>query len=329
VSEGEFTLIARLVEAMPCRREDVVLGPGDDAAVLRPPAGMDLVQTVDTCLEGVHFPVGMAAEDVGWRSLAVNLSDLAAMGAEPAWGLLSLALPEPDQRWLEAFTRGVRGAAGEAAMALGFDQGTAGERRALALVGGDMVRGPLAVSFTLTGFVPRGTALSRAGASPGDEIWVTGPLGGGAAGLAALRRGDVAGAEPFLRPRARVAEGRALRGLASAAIDVSDGLAQDLGHLLDASGMGAVVTAEAVPVHPSVPSSQALSMALNGGDDYQLCFTVPAARRAALQAAAAGWAEPPVHIGVIRAQPGLELRRGGRAVPLPEGGWDHFKGQSA
>lgn len=331
MSQGEFALIARLVEAMPCRREDVVLGPGDDAAVLRPPAGMDLVQTVDTCLEGVHFPAGMAAEDVGWRSLAVNLSDLAAMGAEPAWGLLSLALPGADERWLQAFIRGVRAAAEEAAMAPGFDPGTAGERRALALVGGDMVRGPLAVSFTLTGFVPRGTALSRAGAAPDDEIWVTGPLGGGAAGLSAWRRGDVAGAEPFLRPRARVAEGGALRGLASAAIDVSDGLAQDLGHLLDASGVGAVVTAEALPVHPLASSSQAvseaLSMALNGGDDYQLCFTVPAQRRADLLAAAAGWSEPPVRIGVIRAQPGLELRSGGRAVPLPVGGWDHFKGQ--
>lgn len=327
MSEGEFALIARLVEAMPCRRDDVLLGPGDDAALLRPPPGTDLVQTVDTCLEGVHFPAGLPAEDVGWRSLAVNLSDLAAMGAEPAWGLLSLALPEPGEAWLDAFMRGVRGAAeaaaAECATAQGAAAGGTGEaRRALALVGGDTVRGPLAVSFSLTGFVPRGTALTRAGACPGDEIWVTGPLGGGAAGLAAWRRGDVAAARPFLRPRARLAEGQALRGLASAAIDVSDGLAQDLGHVLAASGVGAVVIAEQVPVH----SSATLSMALNGGDDYQLCFTVPAERRPALEAAAAAWPEPPVRIGIIRAAAGLELQSGGRAVPLPAGGWDHFAG---
>ena len=310
MSAGEFELIAGLVAAMPCRRPDVRVGPGDDAAVLRPPPGMDLVQTIDTCLEGVHFPVGMAPEDVGWRAVAVNLSDLAAMGAEPAWALLSLALPRAEEDWLARFARG----AAEALDAVGVD-----------LVGGDTVRGPLAVSFSLTGFVPPGTALRRSGAGPGDEIWVTGALGGGAAGLAAWQRGAQASAQPFLRPQPRLAEGQALRGLASAAIDVSDGLLQDLGHVLEASGVGAVVELERVPVH-ALAGPEGLAMALTGGDDYQLCFTVAAARRPELEALAASWREPPVCIGRVRAGSGLELQRAGRPVAAPSAGWDHFRG---
>jgi thiamine-monophosphate kinase len=312
VSGGEFALIARLVGALPCRRADVLAGPGDDAALLRTPPGVDLVQTVDTCLEGVHFPAGLDPADIGWRSLAVNLSDLAAMGAEPAWGLLSLVLPHADEAWLDAFARGAAQLAADA----GLD-----------LVGGDLVRGPLAVTFALTGFVPPGMALRRAGARPGDGVWVTGPLGGGSAGLAAWRRGEHGAAQAFLRPRPRLAEGRALRGLASAAIDVSDGLLQDLGHLLAAGGVGAALELERLPLHAGAAAAgtdAGLAMALGGGDDYQLCFTVPEHRAVELEAAAAGWAEQPVRIGVIRAEPGLELRREGRAVAVPDGGWDHF-----
>jgi thiamine-monophosphate kinase len=312
VSRGEFELIARLVKAVPCRRPDVRVGPGDDAAVLAPPAGLELVQTIDTCLEGVHFPAGLDPADVGWRGLAVNLSDLAAMGAEPAWGLLSLALPAADELWLDAFAAGV----GELAAAAGLD-----------LVGGDTVRGPLGVTFALTGFVPPGQALPRSGARPGDEIWVSGALGGGAAGLAAWRRGEREAAQPFLRPRPQLAEGCALRGLASAAIDVSDGLAQDLGHVLRASGVGGVVDLEALPLHPLARAAglpEGLTMALSGGDDYALCFTVPARARVALDSVSAGWAGPLARIGRIRAEAGLEWRRDGRPVPAPGAGWDHF-----
>jgi thiamine-monophosphate kinase len=312
VSSGEFALIARLVAALPCRRADVLAGPGDDAALLRPPPGVDLVQTIDTCLEGVHFPTGLAPADIGWRSLAVNLSDLAAMGAEPAWGLLSLALPRADEAWVDGFARGV----GELASMSGLD-----------LVGGDTVRGPLAITFALTGFAPPGTALRRAGARPGDGIWVTGPLGGGAAGLAAWQRGEPAAAGAFLRPQPRLAEGQALRGLASAAIDVSDGLVQDLGHLLAAGGVGAVIELERLPLDPGAAAAgpeAGLHMALNGGDDYQLCFTVPDGRVAELEALATGWRERPVRIGMIRAAPGMELHRDGRVVDLVAGGWDHF-----
>ena len=317
MSHSEFSLIERLVAAAPCRRADVLLGPGDDAALLRPPADMDLVQTVDTSLEGVHFPAGLAPADVGWRGLAVNLSDLAAMGAEPAWGLLSLALPQVDEAWLDGFATGVAELAG----AVGLD-----------LVGGDTVRGPLAVTFALTGFVPPGRALRRTGACPGDGVWVTGPLGGGAAGLAAWQRGARADAASFLRPRPRLAEGRALRGLASAAIDISDGLVQDLGHLLRAGGVGAVLEVERLPLDPGAAAAgteAGLRMALGGGDDYQLCFTVPAAREAELAAVSAAWAEPPVRIGAIRAAPGLELQRAGRPMSLPGGGWDPFRERDA
>lgn len=313
MSQGEFALIARLVAALPVRRDDVLAGPGDDGALLRPPPGVDLVQTIDTCLEGVHFPVGMAAADVGWRCLAVNLSDLAAMGATPAWGLLSLALPRADTTWLDDFARGV----GELAQAVGLD-----------LVGGDTVRGPLAVTFALTGLVPPDAALRRRGAAPGDGIWVTGPLGGGAAGLADWQSGGSAAAAAFLRPEPRLAEGCALRGIASAAIDVSDGLVQDLGHVLAASGVGAVLQLEAVPVAAAAAAhgeSTGLAMALQGGDDYQLCFTVPPSRNEALQRVAATWPEAPTQIGVIRAEPGLECRRGDQvADDVGTGGWDHF-----
>jgi thiamine-monophosphate kinase len=311
VKGGEFALIARLIAAMPCRRGDVLAGPGDDAALLRPPPGVDLVQTIDACVEGVHFPAGLDPADIGWRCLAVNLSDLAAMGADPAWGVLSLALPRADLTWLDAFARGVA----EAARPVGLD-----------LVGGDTVRGPLAISFALTGFVPQGMALRRSGARAGDEIWVTGPLGGGAAGLAAWRRGEFAAAKSFLRPHARLAEGRALRGLANAAIDVSDGLLQDLGHLLAASGVGAVINLEALPIDAgAAASATGIDMALGGGDDYELCFTVPPGRVAELESVAAPWPDRPVHIGVIRAETGLELRRDGRVVSAPGRGWDHFE----
>lgn len=313
MSRGEFELIARLVAAAPVRRADVLAGPGDDAALLRPPAGMELVQTMDTCLEGVHFPAGLEAADIGWRSLAVNLSDLAAMGAEPAWGLLSLVMPRPDEAWLDGFARGFA----ELAASSGLD-----------LVGGDMIQGPLAVTFALTGFVPPGQALRRAGARPGDGIWVSGPLGGGAAGLAAWRRGEQAAAGAFLRPRPQLAEGRALRGLASAAIDVSDGLVQDLGHLLEAGGVGATLELERVPLDPAAAAAgpgQGLRLALHGGDDYRLCFTLAADREPELKSRAAGWSEPPVRIGRIREGTGVELRHHGQPAEVPGHGWDAFR----
>lgn len=312
---GEFDLIARIAAALPCSRKDVLLGPGDDAALMKPPRTGQLVQTVDTCIEGVHFPAGLDPEDIGWHCLAVNLSDLAAMGAEPGWALLSLTLPHGDAEWVDGFARGF---------------GALAERWGVDLVGGDMTRGPLAVTVALTGFVPKDAAITRAGAKPGHGVWVTGPLGGGAGGLAAWRRGDRAEAAVFLRPEPRIDEGRALRGLASAAIDVSDGLAADLLHVLDASGVGAVVQLEAIPMAAAARREGAdagLRMALDGGDDYQLCFTVPKAREKALAKAAADWETRPSRIGEITKAPGLRLELLGREIEMDPGGWDHFGGR--
>ncbi|MEJ2514609.1 MAG: thiamine-phosphate kinase [Gammaproteobacteria bacterium] len=310
---GEFDLIARIASALPADRKDVVTGPGDDAALLRPPRTGLLVQTVDTCVAGVHFPEDLDPEDVGWRCLAVNLSDLAAMGADPAWALLSVTLPQGDAGWVDAFVRGFG--------ALAAETGTS-------LVGGDMSRGPCSVTVALTGFVPARQALMRSGARPGDGIWITGPLGAGAGGLAAWRAGDREAARAFLRPQPRLAEGRALRGVASAAIDISDGLAADLGHILEASGVGARVRLEALPLAAAARRGGAdagLKMALHGGDDYQLCFTVPRAAEPELKKACVDWPVTPSRIGEIREAPGLVVELLGREIQVGTGGWDHFR----
>ncbi len=310
---GEFDLIRRIAAALPADRKDVVLGPGDDAALLRPPRNGLLVQTVDTCVAEVHFPGNLDPEDLGWRCLAVNLSDLAAMGAEPAWALLSLTLPEGDADWVDGFVRGFS--------ALASQTGTS-------LAGGDMSRGPCSVTVALTGFVPARQALLRSGARPGDSIWVTGPLGAGAGGLDAWKAGDREGARAFLRPEPRLAEGRALRGIASAAVDISDGLAADLGHILEASGVGAGVRLEALPLAAVARRGGAdagLKMALHGGDDYQLCFTVPREAEGDLKKVAADWPRPPSRIGEIREAPGLVVELLGREIQVGTGGWDHFR----
>lgn len=315
----EFELIERYFHrAAP--REDVVLGVGDDAALLRPPPGQALALTVDTLVAGVHFPEQTPPEAVGHKALAVNLSDLAAMGARPAWVTLALTLPRADEAWLEGFARGF--------MELLAAHGAA-------LVGGDTTRGPLSVSVQACGFVPEGQALRRDGARPGDLIYVTGTLGDAALGLAALSGEQVLGpaeADHCLarldRPEPRVAAGLALRGLATAAIDISDGLVADLGHVLAASGAGAVVELQALPLSPAVRRAVERggdwSPAVAGGDDYELLFTVPEARRAEVAEALAGRGGASC-IGRIEAAPGLRLLDGeGRAVRPARAGWDHF-----
>ena len=215
---AEFDLIAR-IRARAATRGDVILGIGDDAALLQPPAGMQLVVAMDTLNSGVHFPPETAAADIGWKALAVNLSDLAAMGAQPAWCTLSLSLPDADAGFVDGFVDGFLELA---------------ERHGVALVGGDTTRGPLSVCVTVHGFVEPGTALRRAGARAGDEIWISGTVGDAAAALAQWRAGrgaDAALRSRLDRPIPRVALGRALRGIASSCIDVSDGLAADLGHI--------------------------------------------------------------------------------------------------
>ena len=312
----EFDLIQRIRDRARARG-DVSLGIGDDAALLRVPAGQALVVAMDTMNAGVHFPHDTAPADIGWKALAVNLSDLAAMGAVPAWCTLSLSLPRADVAWLDAFLDG-------------FDALAA--RHEVALVGGDTTHGPLSVCVTAFGFVPEAAALRRDGAQVGDEVWVTGTLGDAVAALAQLQAGgvaDIALRARLDRPEPRVAFGHALRGLAHACIDVSDGLLQDLGHVCAASGVGARIDMDALPASDAL-RSRAVGDTLrrdqaSGGDDYELCFTAPVAMRAAVEAAATATSTPATRIGVVTAGSGVVAHVAeGTAWSVPSRGWTHF-----
>jgi thiamine-monophosphate kinase len=322
---GEFELIDRFFATLGARRADTVDGVGDDAALTVVPAGHELVSCVDTLVDGRHFPKGTDAEDIGWRSLAVNLSDLAAMGAHPAWALLALTLPEIDEEWLDGFARGFGKLAAEAGVAL---------------VGGDTTRGPLTISVTALGTVPAGTALRRRGARPGDLLYVTGWPGDAAAGLALIEgrlRGQGAnrGAleRKFRHPEPRLAFGQGLRGIASACIDVSDGLAQDLGRLASASGVGAVIRARELPLSRALYAlageESARRYSLAGGDDYELLFTAPSSARTAISALMARAGAPACHcIGEIVAGKGVRVLGERGELPVPAG-WDHFPSGSS
>ncbi len=279
MATDEFSLIAQYFSACGTAGADTLLGVGDDCALLVPPDGELLAVTTDTLLAAVHFPLDSPARLVAQRALAVNLSDMAAMGATPRWFQLALTMPEANQHWLAEFSAGLN------AMACQFN---------CALVGGDTTRGPLTISITLMGTVPSGQALKRSGAKPGDTVYVTGCLGDGAGALALLESklsprvedGDYL-KERFWRPQARVAEGLAIRHFASAAIDISDGLLADLGHIVKASKVGAVVGVDNLPLSHALCRSadpeRRLNWALSGGDDYELCFTVPADKLAKCQ----------------------------------------------
>ena len=315
VPRGEFDLIARIA-ARVSPRPDVVLGIGDDGAILRPPAGHDLVIVIDTLNQGVHFPQGTAAFDVGWKALAVNLSDLAAMGATPAWCTLALSLPEPDDAWLDACVDGFLALAGQ---------------HGIALVGGDTTRGPLSLTVTACGFVAAGTALRRDSAKVGDDIWVSGTLGDAAFALREVLQGRACADElraRLDRPTPRCALGQSLVGIAHACIDVSDGVLQDLGHVCVASGVGAEVRLDALP------ASKALAAATEGverwrlqssGDDYELCLTADPSRHDTLVALSDSLDVRLARIG--RIIPGSRVRAldaDGRAVQLPAPGYQHF-----
>jgi len=320
---AEFALIDRL-KLRAQSRPDVVLGIGDDAALLDPPAGHSLVLAVDTMVEGVHFAHGAAPAALGWKVLAVNLSDLAAMGATPAAALLALTLPNDDRAFVDDF------ATGFAALA---------DAHRVALVGGDTTRGPLAASVTALGYVLHGQALLRSGAQAGDDVWVTGTLGDAAGALAMSLEATPAAAalrERLDRPTPRVGAGLALRGLASACIDISDGFLADLGHVLAASRVGAEISADALPGSPALAAAfpdaaQRLELQLSGGDDYELCFCAPASRRDAVFAALAAAATPAVRVGRIVRGAGLTLLDGsGLLLPLPaRRGYVHFAGARA
>jgi thiamine-monophosphate kinase len=315
---GEFDVIARYFTRASAD-PDVVLGVGDDAAVLAIDGLMAV--TVDTLVAGVHFPDGMAPHLLGYRLMAVNLSDLAAMGAQPRWATLALTLPSVDELWLDGFSRGL------------FDLA---ERFGVSLVGGNLTRGPLNLTLQLMGRVERARMLTRSGGRVGDDIYVTGTLGDGAAGVTLIKervatpQGSAAAAlkERFYRPRPRVAAGMALGRLASAAIDVSDGLLADLGHLCEASACGATIDVERVPVSAELlslfPPQEALALALGGGDDYELCFTAPPSRAAEIEAALEACATPVRRIGQLAPGQTVECRRDGEPFTPSVRGYRHF-----
>jgi thiamine-monophosphate kinase len=315
---GEFDLIARHFARLTPSRGDVALGVGDDAALLTPLPGHELVVTVDTLIESVHFFADCPPAALGHKALAVNLSDLAAMGAEPAWALLALTLPRADEAWIAEFASGF---------------GDLARLHGVALVGGDTCRGPLVVSVTALGQAPTGRALCRVGAQAGDGVYVSGELG--AAGLAVrARRGEIALPAPLAAhaaqqldwPQPRVALGLALRGVASAAIDVSDGLLADLGHVCAAGGVGARLDLAAMPLPDGALALASPDELLGSGDDYELCFTVPAAHQGALPALGKRLGLALTRIGQIEAEPGLRLVDVGGAVrAVAARGHDHFR----
>lgn len=317
---AEFALIDRFRQRA-LTRSDVALGIGDDAALMDPPKGQSVVLAVDTLVEGVHFPKGVPASAIGWKALAVNLSDLAAMGATPAAALMALTLPDDNMAFVDEI------GAGFSALA---------DTHRVALIGGDTTRGPLSISVTVVGYVPRGAALLRSGARPGDDIWVTGTLGDAAGALALWKSGTPmlrTGAlrERLDRPAPRLGAGHALRGKASACIDVSDGFLSDLGHILAASGVGADVEIDILPASSALvaaiedPHARRL-LQLTGGDDYELCFTAPRKRRDAIQLALDAVATPATRVGSITEGARLRLMDAdGLQVPTPERrGYVHF-----
>lgn len=296
----------------------IEVGIGDDAAIID--AKGPLAITVDMLVAGTHFPATLPARAVGHRALAVNLSDLAAVAATPRWATLALSLAEVDRDWLDDF------AAGFFALA---------QRFGVSLIGGDTTRGPLTMAVTVIGEAS-GTPLLRSGGRVGDRIFVSGTLGGAAAGLACL--GQDAGEpspdrraliERFCYPEPRVELGLALAGFAHAAIDISDGLVADLGHICAGSGCGAALNLDALPLAPdllaTLPPDRCQALALDGGDDYELCFSVGAADAERTRAAAEAAGTPVTEIGELTASPGIVGRRDGTSIALEPKGFVHFE----
>lgn len=312
----EFGLIERFfTHRRP--RKDVILGVGDDSAILSVPDGRQLLITTDTLVSGTHFFADTDPRLLAFKSVAVNLSDLAAMGGEPAWMTLAITLPEVDTQWLSLFADGLQSVC---------------DYYGVALVGGDTTRGPLSITITMHGTVPTGRALRRDGAKVGDWIYVTGNLGSSAAGLYALQRQLGNEWSPFidnhLSPKPRLAAGIALRGLASSALDLSDGLASDLGHILQASEVGAVIDLDKLPICPElralVGDEQALQLALGGGEDYELLFTVPDCHKSAITTALSEISGAAVCVGQIVSGNQIGYRRDGLIVPIQVAGFNHF-----
>lgn len=274
MSLTEFELIRKYFSKPTNKSPDIVCGIGDDAAVVSVPEGMELVISMDTLTAGVHFPAGCLPQDIGYKSLAVNLSDMAAMGAKPRWITLALTMPENDETWLGNFMNGFN----ELAQQFSLD-----------LIGGDLTRGPLSITIQVHGFNFTGQSIYRNGAQSGDLVFVSGTLGDAGLALRLMENHSLSGnryheylMQRLNRPVPRIDLGLALRGIASSAIDISDGILADLGHLLTASRKGAIVRIDQLPLSDALKDNKTeniLEIALTSGDDYELCFTAPAMRR--------------------------------------------------
>lgn len=317
----EFDIISHFFACQSVNRRDVKQGIGDDAAIVCVPDGQALAITTDTLVAGVHFYEDTSPQGLGAKALAVNLSDLAAMGAAPAWATLVLVLPRVDEAWLKAFCHGFFFLA---------------RRYGLQLIGGDLARGPLSITVQAFGHVPAGQAILRSGAQPGDLIFVTGTLGDAGLALRAIQRkvklsreDEIQVRERLEQPVPRIEVGAQLQGTASAAIDVSDGLAADLGHILSASRAGALLDAGRLPLSTAmtnaVSRSEAIALALTAGDDYELCFTVPPQKKEELEKKLSVVPCRYTCIGKMTAGPGLDIvdQQGGK-YHGPIQGHKHF-----
>ncbi|RKZ77661.1 MAG: thiamine-phosphate kinase [Gammaproteobacteria bacterium] len=319
-SLSEFSLIQRYFEQLSPQRDDVLLGIGDDCALLQCPADHVIAVSIDTLVEGVHFFPDVEPEKLGYKSLAVGLSDLAAMGAKPVWFTLALTLPEVDQDWLKGFSSGLSKLA---------------KQHHIQLVGGDTTRGPLTISIQVHGFVDRKKALKRSGAHVGDMIYVTGSLGDAGAGLQLqLQQWDDESLDKEDRhylvqrleqPTPRLTIGQNLSGLATAAIDISDGLLADLGHIVEKSGVGARLDIARLPLSPAlskIDSTTAQQFALQSGDDYELCFTVSPQHFGELEKHFKGQC---TRIGMITDDQGIYfIDDNDNLIELTGAGYDHF-----
>ena len=317
---SEFALIDRYFKRA---ARSATLGVGDDAAIIQPEPGMQMLTSTDMLVAGTHFFPGAEPEALGWKTLAVNVSDIAAMGATPRWALLAMSLPEADEQWIESFARGFFACA---------------DAFSVELIGGDTTRGPLNFCVTIMGEAPTGKALLRSGAKLGDDIWVSGQPGRAALGLAHLQgKCKLQGAtrDEYLaalhRPQPRVQLGLALRDIASAAIDVSDGLLADLGHILEQSQASAIIELERLPklkIEGDVSESLERESVLAGGDDYEVVFTAPVARRKEIEALSASLQLALARIGAVSGKGSEQIRlldAAGNAVTADRLGYDHFQ----
>jgi thiamine-monophosphate kinase len=316
---NEFSLIDVYFKKPALKRNDVIYGIGDDAACLALPEGMELLISTDTLVAEVHFLSSWDAYDIAYKAVMVNVSDIAAMAAKPSWMSLALTLPELNQSWLTRFSQGLHEALRQ------FD---------IALIGGDTTRGPLSMTLTIHGLAPAGKAVRRNGAKPGDKIYVSGELGAAALAVHFLQKNDLNESDKkelmqkLQRPCPRVDLADLLQKSASAAIDISDGLTADLNHICEASGVGACLYFSAIPIHPLVKKYQqekAVDFALIGGDDYELCFTVPAAKEGKFLVELEKAGLNCYAIGVIEERQGLRLEmRDGMVKNFVPKGYSHF-----